>query len=119
MGNISLAIILGYVHTIPDRFSYRQERHLVQYEQQQHRTGTRGWPRGFGELNPSPHSRTFAFVLVGFSPRSYLFTSVTVRVPAHTVWHSSYTMRDAPLLGSVRGNFAPLKNSRRHHRTYL
>ena len=49
-----------------------------------HRTSCRsGWPRGFGELNPSPLPNTH-FVLVGSSPRSYLFTSVTVRIPVHT-----------------------------------
>ena len=41
-----------------------------------HRKSCRnGWPSGFGELNPSPHSWIFSSVLVDFSPCSYLFTS--------------------------------------------
>jgi len=58
---------------------------LVWYEQRldrlevvhTHRTSCRsGWPRGFGELNPSPHSSIFTSVSVDSSPRSYLFTSM-------------------------------------------
>ena len=50
-----------------------------------HRTSRqRGWPRGFGALNSSPHSRIFAFVSVGSTPRSYLFISATGRIVVHT-----------------------------------
>ena len=42
-----------------------------------HRTSCRsGWPRGFGKLNPSPHSSIFTSVSVDSSPRSDLFTSM-------------------------------------------
>ena len=44
----------------------------------------RGWPRGFGALNSSPHSRIFTFVSVGSTPRSYLFISATGRIVVHT-----------------------------------
>ena len=43
-----------------------------------------GWPSGFGELNPSPHSIIFTFVSVSSSPCSYLFASARVRIPLHT-----------------------------------
>ena len=43
----------------------------------------RGWPRGFGALNSSPHSRIFTFVSEGSSPRSYLFISATGRIDVH------------------------------------
>ena len=50
-----------------------------------HRTSCRrGWPRGFGALNSSPHSRIFTFVSEGSSPRSYLFISATGRIGVHT-----------------------------------
>ena len=55
-----------------------------------HRTSCRGgWPRGFGELNSSPHS--------------YLFTSVTGRIGVHCtkVWHKTYPTCDAPLSRSA------------------
>ena len=42
------------------------------------------WPRGFGALNSSPHSRIFTFVSEGSSPRSYLFISATGRIGVHT-----------------------------------
>ena len=49
-----------------------------------HRTSYRsGWPGGFGELNPSLHW-IFTSVSVDSISLSYLFTSSTVRVPAHT-----------------------------------
>ena len=59
----------------------------MQYEQKRsgaaqvvhtHRTSYRGgWPKGFGALNSSPHSRIFTSVSVSFRPRPYLFTSAT------------------------------------------
>ena len=69
-----------------------------------HRTSCRGgWPRGFGELNSSPHSWIFASVSVGSSPHSYLFTSVTGRIGVHCtkVWHKTYLICDAPLSRSA------------------
>ena len=39
-----------------------------------------GWPRGLGDLNPSPISWIFTSVSVDSSPRSYLFNSTTVRI---------------------------------------
>ena len=69
-----------------------------------HRTSCGGgWPRGFGELNSSPHSWIFAPVSVGSSPRSYVFTSVTGRIGVHCtkVWHKTYPICDAPLSRSA------------------
>ena len=40
----------------------------------------RGWPREFGALNTSPRSWIFTSVSVASSLRSYLFTSATVRI---------------------------------------
>ena len=62
-----------------------------------HRTSCRGgWPRGFGELNSSPHSWIFAPVSVGSSRHSYLFTSVTGLIGVHCtkVWHKTYPICD-------------------------
>ena len=42
----------------------------------------RSWPRGVGELNPSPHSCIFTSVSMDSSSLSYLFTSV--QIPADT-----------------------------------
>ena len=45
----------------------------------EHRAGLKcwsGWPRGFGELNPRPHSSMFTSVSVDSSPHSRLFTSM-------------------------------------------
>ena len=44
----------------------------------------RGWPRGIGALNSSPHSWIFTSVSVGSRPRSYLFTSATGRIGVHS-----------------------------------
>ena len=50
-----------------------------------HRTSCwRGWPRGLGKHNSSPHSWIFTSVSVGSSPRSYFFTSVTGRIGVYT-----------------------------------
>ena len=43
-----------------------------------------GLPRGFGTLNPNPHSQLFTSVSVDSSPLSHLFTFATVRV-----WYDS------------------------------
>ena len=54
------------------------------------------WPRGFGELKPSPHSWVFTSVSVDSSPRSYLFTSATGRIRVHIaqnlsdIWRSTF-----------------------------
>ena len=42
-----------------------------------------GWPREFGQLNPSLHSRITS-VSLNSGPHSNLFTSATVRIPVHT-----------------------------------
>ena len=77
-----------------------------------HRTWCRrAWPRGFGELNPSPHFWIFTFVSVGSSPRSYLFTSATGRIG---VWRKIHSICNAPRSRSARRSFAPSQKSRRH-----
>ena len=70
---------------------------LEQVAQTQRTLCRSGWPRGFAELKPSPHSRIFTFVLVGSSPRSYLLTSVKVRIPAHTLDHTAPMCGTAPI----------------------
>ena len=58
---------LAYVYTIPDGFFCRRTRYSVNSNGTElkqlvhtHRTSCRaGWPRGFGELNLSPHSKYF------------------------------------------------------------
>ena len=45
-----------------------------------------GLTRGFGELNPSPHSRKFTSVLADSAPFPSLFTSATVRI---YLWHTT------------------------------
>ena len=92
--SINQSINSGYVHTTADSFSWRHEKLSVTVWTARARVGTsrphtsnmvrRAWPRGFGELNPSPHSWIFTFVSVGSSPRSYLFTSATGRIGVHT-----------------------------------
>ena len=42
------------------------------------------WPRGFGELISSPLSLILTVVSVDARPRSYLFSSATVRMPVYT-----------------------------------
>ena len=42
------------------------------------------WPRGFDELIPTPLSLILTVVLVDDSPRYYLFSSATVRMPVYT-----------------------------------
>ena len=44
----------------------------------------RGWPRRFGALNSSPHSRVFTFASVGSSPRSLITTCALARIGVHT-----------------------------------
>ena len=68
-----------------------------------HQTSCRGgWWRKFGTLNSNPYSQIFTqSVLVSFSPRSYLFTSATVRTGVYTApikeWHKTYPVCDARL----------------------
>ena len=62
---------------------YEQQRYRLEVVHT-HQTSCRsGWPRRFGELNPSPHSSIFTSVSVDSSPRSYLFTSM-VRIRVQT-----------------------------------
>ena len=66
----------GYVHTITCPVWYEQQLDRLEVVHA-HRTSCRsGWPRGFGELNPRPHSSIFTSVSVDSSPRSHLFTSM-------------------------------------------
>ena len=92
-------------------FTLLQKLTVLYYQQQRCRTKTSrsrtscrsGWPRGLGELNPSPHSWIFTSVSVDSNPRSNLFTSATARIPVHTcshytkVWHRTYPICDPPL----------------------
>ena len=102
-----------YLHYTPWLVVAATKSHRVLCEQQRskaaqvvhtHQTSCRGgWPRGFGELNSSPHSWIFTPVSVGSSPHSYLFTSVTGRIGVHCtkVWHKTYPICDAPLSRSA------------------
>ena len=81
-----------------------------------------GWPRGFCERNPSPPSWIVTSVSVESSPRYYLLTSATVRVPVHTApKYGTKTIRYVTLHYNRRRmrNFAPLQKSRRNHRSYV
>ena len=70
----------------------------------EHRTD---WPRGIGEHNTSPHSWILTSVSVDSSPRSYPFTSATVRVSVYPAtksgrylsdkWRSTFTNGTAQL----------------------
>ena len=61
-----------------------------------HRTSYQScWPRGLGELTPSPISRIFFPVSVDSSPRSHLFTPVIL------AWQSEYlSVLTAPRCGT-------------------
>ena len=73
----------------------------------EHRTD---WPRGIGEHNTSPHSWILTSASVVSSPRSYPFTSATVRVSVYPPtksgrnlsdkWRSTFTNGTAQL-GSI------------------
>ena len=76
-----------------------------------HRTPRRnGWPRGFGELNPSTHSWIFTSVPVDCSHRPYLLTSATVRIPVHItpicvtepIWYMTLHFQDQHGVASLR-----------------
>ena len=82
-------------HHIPEGFSSRLEMRIwytvnsnsTELEQvvYKHQKSCRSsWPRGIGELNPSPYSWIFSSISVGPSPLSYVFTSATSRIPVHT-----------------------------------
>ena len=90
-----ISVLRLWSHHIPESFSCRLEMRIrytinsnsTELEQvvYKHQTSCRsGWPRGFGELNPSPYSWIFSSISVGPSPPSYLFTSATARIPVHT-----------------------------------
>ena len=108
-----LSTLWVYLHYTPWLVVAATKSHRVLCEQQRpkaaqvvhtHRTSCGGgWPRGFGELNSSPHSWIFAPVSVGSSPHSYLFTSVTGRIGVHCtkVWHKTYPICDAALSRSA------------------
>ena len=99
MGIFTLYAIACRGGTKSHRVLCEQQRPKAAQVVHTHRTSCGGgWPRGFGELNSSPHSRIFAPVSVGSSPHSYLFTSVTGRTK---VWHKTYLICDAPLSRSA------------------
>ena len=78
--------------------------------------------RGFGSLNPSPHSWIFTSVSVGPSPLSSLFTSATIRnTCSHytKVVDRTHPICDAPFTRSARRSFVPLQKSRRNQRSYM
>ena len=80
-----------------------------------------GWPRGFGELNPSPHSWIFTSVSADSSPRSYIFTFATVETCSHytKLWLRAYPICNPPLQRSARRSFALLQKSRQNYRSYV
>ena len=118
---VSFAVTSGYVHSIPESFSCRNDKEKEQVVYIHPTSWPSGWPRGFGELNPSPHSWIFTSLSVDSSPRcSYLFTSTTVPdTCSHCtkVWHRAFPIRDTPLSRSAWRSFAPLQKSRRNRRS--
>ena len=74
-------------------------------------------------LIPSPHFLISTSVSVDSSPRSYSFTSATVRIPVHTtlskVWHRTYPICKASRSRSARQSFAPLRITNRTEITVL
>ena len=99
----------------------KQQRYRTEQVVHIHRTLCRSvWPRGFGELNPSPHS--------------WIFTSVSPQVapiyslPLRSEWpvHTALKCGTEPvrcvtlhLMWSVLRSFAPLRKSLRNHRSYV
>ena len=108
----------GYVYTTSDKihadmktYRYIMDNNGTELEQvvQTHRTSCDtscriGWPRGFGELNPSPHSWIFTSVSADSSPRSYIFTFATVETCSHytKLWLRAYPICNPPLQRSAR-----------------
>ena len=83
-----------------------------------------GWPRGFGELNPSPHSWIFTSVSVDSSPRSQSLLPLRSEFPitlhesvvqnlSRVMWCSTFKT------GTARCSYAPLQKSCRNHRFYV
>ena len=64
------------------------------------------WPRGFGKLNTSPLSWIFVSFLVGPSPLSFLFNSVTVQIPVRSSykWAKRASMHEVAQRPSKRRN---------------
>ena len=91
-----------------------------------HRTSRRGgWPRGFGELNPSPHSWIFTSISGDSSSRFYLFTSATVRIAVHSTPKCGtepiryVTLHFLDGRGAARCSFTPLQKFRQNHRSHV
>ena len=63
-------------------------------------------------LAGSPHSRVFTSVLVNFRPRSFLFTSATVRIRVQTTpkCGTEFIQYDALVSRSARRSFARHRN---------
>ena len=75
-----------------------------------HISRQRGWPRGSGEPDPSPHSWIFTSVSVDSNPRSYLFTSDTVWVTVFTALKcGTEPIRQVKLHSRDRRGAAPLR----------
>ena len=96
----------------------KQQRYRTEQVVHIHRTLCRSvWPRGFGELNPSPHSWIFTSVSPHFQP-SLIF--IYFRYGPNTVHpFRTYPICDAPLSWSALRSFAPLQSSRQNHRSYV
>ena len=122
--------VWGCVHTIPDSFScwYEKLSAIVWTATEQNWSKSfthiehrrRGWPWGFGELNPSPHSWIFTSVrqwvqssllLIHFryGPNTCSYCT--------TLWHRTYPICDSPLSRSARRCFAPSQKCHQNHRS--
>ena len=82
-------------------------------------------PRGFGKLNPSPHSWIFTSVSGDSSSRFYLFTSATVRIAVHSTPKCGtepiryVTLHFLDGRGAARCSFTPLHKFRQNHRSHV
>ena len=66
---------------------FEQRRPRTGTSRSTHRTSCRnGWPRGYGALNPSPHSWIFSSTLADSRPRSHWFTFPLVY---HKQWNQN------------------------------
>ena len=62
--------------------------------------GAPRWPRGFGKLNPNPHS--LIFTSVSFSRFQSSLAVIQFRYAPNTCWHRTYPICDVPLSRSAR-----------------
>ena len=93
------------------RFSMNYGTELKQVVHTHWTSCRRGWPRGFGEINPNPRSWTNSWTSTSFSvdssPRSYHSLSLRSERCQHSTSNSA------------RRSFASLQNSRQNHRSYV